>query len=109
MDWQQKAEALDALAEITLKIRRAGDWYVSQNVDIKDECVLRGAFGNGETPEAAIEDHWRQLVTDVPRGMYLIARPIHGQRRAVLWNGFMWADYPEPNRTQAALTQAFGN
>lgn len=30
MDWQQKAEALCALAEIEVRIRKAGDWYVRQ-------------------------------------------------------------------------------
>lgn len=102
MDWQQKAAALDALARISLMIRKPGDWYVSQPVDIKDESVLRGEYGNGATPEEAIVDHWERVVVSTMNGpMYLIARPYADQRRAVRWNGFMWVDEPEPKRDAA--------
>lgn len=95
MDWQQKAAALNALAEIHLCIRGPDDWFVSQRVEIREEHVLVGAYGNGTTPEEAIEDHWRKLVTEIGPH-YLVARPYEGKRRAVRWNGFMWEDYPEP-------------
>lgn len=97
MDWQQKAAALDALAEIQIMIRGVGDWYVHQNVQIRKVDVLFGEYGNGETPVAAIEDHWQKLVNEVSRTPhYLVARDGSGTRRAVRWNGFMWADVPEP-------------
>lgn len=100
MDWQYKAAALEALAEISIKFRKPGDWYVSQdNVEIKDSRCLVGTFGNGATPQAAIEDHWKQLVYDIG-AKYLVINPALTKRRAVRWNGFMWMDVPE----QDALT-----
>ena len=102
MDWQQKAAALDALAEIEVRIRKAGDWYVHQDVWVKDGCVMHGIYGNGETPEEAIIDHWKVLVEDVNFPRYLIARQGSDRRRAVVWNGFMWADIHEPKRTEVA-------
>lgn len=99
MDWQQKAAALDALAEIEIKIRKPGDWYVHQHVEIKDDCIMRGEYGNGRTPEEAIEDHWQRLVVNIEQTpLYLVARAMRDTRRAVKWNGFMWMDYPEPSR-----------
>ena len=97
MTWQEKAAALDALAEIQVMIRKPGDWYVSQRVEIKDDGVLISSYGNGVTPEEAIENHWRELVdeiADTPK--YLVVRAFQDQRRAVRWNGFMWQDVAEP-------------
>lgn len=104
MDWQQKAAALSALCEIHVCIRKPGDWYVSQNVDIRDEHCLRGEYGNGDTPIAAIEDHWEHLVNNIEKTpLYLVTRNSDGSgRRAVRWNGFMWVDVPEPKREVAA-------
>lgn len=102
MDWQQKAAALDALAEIELRIRKPGDWYVFQDVNVKDECILIGSYGNGSTPEEAIEDHWRILTEETKFPKYLIANAGKPTRRAVHWNGFMWSEVPEPKREQVA-------
>lgn len=98
MDWQQKAEALNALAKIEIRCRKARDWYVHQNTEIKADGVLIGAYGNGETPEAAIEDHWRQLVDELSPDRYIVTHAYRDTRRAVRWNGFMWTEVPEPNR-----------
>lgn len=105
MDFQQKAEALAALTALSIKFRerehRIGGsepWYVSQKVDVKEGSCLLGTYGNGNTPEEAIEDHWKVLVLDLPRDEYLIVNSGLENRRAVRWNGFMWADVPEPER-----------
>lgn len=102
MDWQQKAAALDALAELTIKFRKPNDWYVSQRVDVKDNAILRGEYGNGTTPQEAVEDHWLHLVTNLEKSpLYLVAFAGDDRRRAVRWNGFMWQDVPEPKREAA--------
>jgi hypothetical protein len=102
MDWQQKAAALDALAEISIKCRGVGDWYVSQKVDVKDGALLVGRYGNGATPQEAIEDHWRQLVDEIePTPKYLIARTYSDERMPRRWNGFMWIVVHEPERNAA--------
>lgn len=97
MNWQQKAAALNALAELDIKIREPGDWYCSQSVSIREEFVLVGTFGNGDSPEAAVDDHWKVLVEDIG-ARYLIANDGRYNRKAVRWNGYMWADVSEPHR-----------
>jgi hypothetical protein len=77
-----------------VKFRKPGDWYVNQDVEVKDGGILIGTYGNGATPEEAIEDHWRVL-TEIPRGHYLVVRAFDNLRRAVRWNGFMWEDVKE--------------
>lgn len=100
MDWQQKLAALNALSECSLKMRKPGDWYVSQRVTVKRGSVLVGEYGNGVTPEEAVNDHWNQLAEDLPRGEYLVA-DLSGSRKAVRWNGFMWDAVIEPWQTAA--------
>lgn len=105
MDWQQKAAALEALAEISIRFRKPGDWYVVQQVEIKDGGILRGDYGNGRTPEEAILDHWERLTTIKPP-LYLVGRTFFDgrvdTRKAVRWNGFMWEAVTEPRQDAAA-------
>ena len=108
MDWQQKAEALASLTELAICFREkqwriGGDepWYVQQKIDIRDGCCLHGAYGNGYTPQEAIEDHWKRLVDDLSSDQYLVIEAAADKRRAVRWNGFMWQDMPEPKREAA--------
>lgn len=98
MDWQQKAEALAGLSELTIKFRerqwRIGNrhpWYVSQNIEIKESHTLLGAHGDGATPQEAIEDHWRQYVDDL-KPEYSIRVQQSEFIRYVRWSGFMWVD-----------------
>lgn len=94
MHWEVKLKALNALSECSLKMRGPGDWYVSQNVEIKDKHVLKGDYGNGLDPESAVEDHWKRLTEDLQPHEYLVAREYWDgsvcKRMAVRWNGFMW-------------------
>ena len=95
MDYQEKAAALNALADIAIKIRAPNDWYVSQSVEIKDGGVLVGKYGNGSTPKEAVENHWLELVDKLPPDKYLVIHANGDNRRAVRWNGYMWADVIE--------------
>lgn len=110
MVYQQMAEALAGLCELSIKYREAQwrlahaePWYVSQDIMVKKvgASTVVGTGGNGDTPEHAIIDHWRTLVDDLAHDEYLIVGSGE-QRRAVKWNGFMWADYPEPQKSKAA-------
>ena len=72
LTWEQKLAALNALSECSLKMRKPGDWYVSQSVEVKQtegDGVLVGSYG-GTTPQEAVEEHWNALTED----------------------GFMWVD-----------------
>ncbi len=38
-------------------------FYASLNhVEVKDGCILIAAYGNGETPEEAMRDYYKQIV-----------------------------------------------
>ena len=89
LTWEQKMAALNALSPCSLIMRKPGDWYVQQDTDIKDKSILRGEYGNGETPEEAVNDHWGRLTTITPP-LYIVARASRDDRKAVRWNGFMW-------------------
>lgn len=105
MDFQQKTAALNALVELSIKFRKPGDWYVSQQVDVKDGGILRTEYGNGCTPEEAILDHWERLTT-IKHPLYLVGRTFFDgrveTRKAVRWNGFMWEHVQEPKKAEAA-------
>lgn len=98
MNWQQKFDALGAIGtEISVRMRKPGDWYVDhRGVDTKetpDSCCLVGRYGNGSTPEEAIENHWRRLTEEQPLAYLWVSE--FGKNRKVRWNGYMWRDLPE--------------
>lgn len=95
MNWQEKAAALFALGgDPSIRMRKVGDWYVYQDVVIKDGAYLRNFYGNGATPQGAIENHWKVLVEDLEDGQYLLVMS-HSRRKAVKWNGHAWVDIKE--------------
>lgn len=95
MNWQQKADALNSLSEISLKIRAAGDWYVSQRTEVGGDGVLRGIYGNGATPEEAVENHWCVLVTELQPTRYIATNSMGDDRKHWRWNGYMWREIPQ--------------
>lgn len=84
MTTEEKLMALKALTPTRLEMRKPGDWYVLASYrDLEEGGMLRGAYGNGETPQAAIDDDWAQIS----------AAPIVVTKdRRVRWNGYMWED-----------------
>ncbi len=92
MDWQQKFAAIKAFAgdfETCLMMRKPGDWYVSAGMAQGGDGVLLGTYGNGATPEEAVDDHWRIYTDDMPHDKYAVADRANPPRRG-RWNGFMW-------------------
>lgn len=95
MTWEQKLQACKALKEeISLKMRKPGDWYVSQGIECKDGPFLKSKYGNGTTPQEAVENHWIELTVLQP-DQYLVIGGNKPDRRCVRWNGFMWEDIDE--------------
>lgn len=95
MTWEQKFAAINAIADASLRMREPGDWYVSQpRVEVKAGSILTGSYGNGRTPEAAIEAHWRAL-TQLEGDSYVVVDAYKDERKAVEWNGFMWVEIRE--------------
>lgn len=93
MNYEEKLEAMNVLGECRVLMRKPGDWYVHQSTDIKNNSILEGRYGNGSTPEEAINNHWEQLTNLAPHE-YIVISPYTG-RRAVKWEGFMWKDVKE--------------
>lgn len=86
MTWEQKLEALKALTPTHLEMRSPGDWYVSAYARfVTDGAFQRSAYGNGASPEEAVESDWSQLVDVIPSNALIVV----GDKR-VRWNGFMW-------------------
>lgn len=94
LSWEQKLAACAALAEVSLKMRKPGDWYVCQSVNIKRKHTLSGNYGNGTSPEDAIADHWKVL-TELLKPDECIVIGIGAGRKGYRWNGFMWREVEE--------------
>jgi hypothetical protein len=93
MHWQQKLAAIIAFADhyhVALKMRAPDDWYVEAGMTIGGDGMLTGAYGNGRTPEEAVEDHW-EIYSNLPHDRYAVN---HANERA-RWNGFMWKEVTE--------------
>lgn len=89
-NYEQMFAAINALAPASVMMRKPGDWYVRQSgVDVKRGRLLCSAYGNGDSPEAAIRDHWTKL-TSVAAPHYIVLIAGGPGRTAVRWNGFMW-------------------
>src|ERR1700761_3519605 len=95
MDWQQKAFAIQSLANwqnFSIKMRGIDNWYVASSLDRKEGSCLSRGLTNGKTPEEAVNQYW-DWATD-PK-FYLVINCYTDKRRAVKWNGFMWQDISE--------------
>ena len=102
MDWTQKFKAIKALSlEVSLKMRDAGDWYVSTyGINRKEGSMLCGGLVSAATPEIAVNQYWDWL-TNFPKSEYYIVRSDYRGRRAVKWNGFVWEDVIEEKHVDA--------
>jgi hypothetical protein len=96
MTWEQKLAALQALTEHTLQMRSPGDWYVGASIEIGGDGLLKGEYGNGDTPESAVCDHWDRLTNIQAHEYLVVSNPIdfagNNRRSYHRWNGFMWTD-----------------
>ncbi len=80
--------ALKALTPTHLEMRAPGNWYVRAYARDKAEGgMLIGIYGNGETPQAAIDDDWNQVSAADE-----IVISGGGKQRRVRWTGYMWTD-----------------
>ena len=95
LSWEEKLSALQNLCECHLVMRKPGDWYVSAHMEIKDECVLVGSYGNGKTPQEAVEDHWRIYTTEATPLKPIVTNAMNDRRKHWFWGGFMWIEVPQ--------------
>lgn len=96
MTWEEKLAALQALGDTSLRMRKPGDWYVSpssRDVWERGSGVLVSVYGNGSTPQEAVEDDWRKM-TELDANCVVVINARGSNRRQVIWNGYMWRDVP---------------
>ncbi len=94
MNYEQKAQALKGLGDLTIRFRKPGDWYAScEYVYTADSCFLVGAYGDGATPEKAVEAYFERLTELRPNEKYVVID--REPRRRLRWTGFMWSEVPE--------------
>jgi len=91
MRWKDKIMILKQLGEVSLHMRKLGDWYVSHSyVEVKDGNILCSKYGRGATPQEAVEDHWKKL-TELEFNQYIVIHAYDREKRqAYVWSGFMW-------------------
>jgi hypothetical protein len=94
MNWEQKLEALQAITRCELCMRSPGNWYVSAHsrgvVSGEDGWLLEGSYGNGRSPQEAIEDDWQKIAES--RLPVKVDGVDYKTTRYVQWNGYMWRE-----------------
>ena len=101
MDWQQKLDAIQAFAgKANLCMRRPNDWFVESGMSVGGDGILSGKYGNGTTPEEAVEEHWH-IYSELPPDRYAVNR----HNRRARWNGYMWREISE-DEAAAMLSRA---
>lgn len=94
MTWEQQLEALQSLGRCCLKMRVPGNWYVEQpRVSIATGGMLVGKFGQGTSPEEAVEDHWRQYTTYVKDERVKVEQAGKVTGLYVRWDGYRWKEW----------------
>jgi hypothetical protein len=99
MTFQDKAEALESLAELFIRLTAIydpdGRWVASmERAEIGGDGMLCSLAGYGRTPEAAVDDLWRNVTVDLPPEKYVVVNAYGDNRRKVRWARFMWRDVP---------------
>lgn len=98
LTWEQKLAAIQALLgsyEVCLRMRQPGNWYVDtkgREITSDDSGILSSEYGNGRSPQEAVENDWRKCVDELPAHQYIVLNAGVKGRRHVRWNGYMWAD-----------------
>lgn len=89
MNWQEKLHALRKLDfGCHVEMREPGNWYVSARMEhAHGASMLIGDYGNGTSPEEAVNAHW---------GTYGDGKPFKCDEKWWRWNGFMWEESQRP-------------
>lgn len=91
MTWEQKFAALNALAECSLMMRKPGNWYVRDQMEIARNGMLESPTQAASDPALAVEACWDQFVTNLSPSAHVF---VYSKNLRVRWNGFMWVDVP---------------
>lgn len=90
MTWEQKLAALNSITATRVLMREPGNWYVEAYARMLPDGahMFRGAYGEGKTPQEAVENDWDQI--SASPSVYI--SPNSEEERRVRWNGYMWEE-----------------
>ncbi len=90
MSWEELFMAIKDIApDASLQMRKPGDWYIDgSSVSVAGDGCLVGEYGNGQTPETAVQEHWRKWTLLLPENRHLKDHNEVCWR----WTGFRWRD-----------------
>ena len=94
---KEKFRALKVLSHDThIGMTDDGSWYVNvPHVEVKKGSILASASSFGDTVEYAINSCFDDLTT-LPHDKYVVKNAMSKKdRKAFLWNGFMWEQIDE--------------
>lgn len=100
MTFEQKVQAIIALVgpfNFAIRCRESGSWYVEDGSLEIAQGGLVSPTESADSPYAAVHEHWEKL-TKLTSDDYLVLDAMGKNRRAVRWNGFMWADVREESK-----------
>ena len=81
MNWEEKFEIMQNITHTEIRMRKPSDWFVSSWMQ-----TAGGNYGNGRTPEEAVNNHW-DIITSYPVS---INRTSGKEDEYFKWNGFMF-------------------
>lgn len=84
--WEEKLSVLQAISNVALRMRAIGDWYVDSNMAIAGGGTVQGGYGNGATPQEAVEKHWDLYVTNLPKDRFIDV----GTKQYQRFSDFVW-------------------
>lgn len=69
-------------------MRRPGDWYVSSDLCILDNGCIVGKYGNGQSPDEAVRNHW-EIYSNVEYPNVVFNSDTS---KKYLWNKYVWKE-----------------
>jgi hypothetical protein len=86
MNWEEKFEIMKNMTHTEICMRKPSDWYISSWMNIAG-----GSYGEGHTPEEAINNQWELMTTR----SFEISSWKHDGKEYLRWNGFLFVRISE--------------
>ncbi len=106
--WEEKAEALNNLSQVVIRMRNIGDWYAKcENADLIAGAMRGNSYANGTTPEEAVENLFTILTTlewaDRKHDYVVLHALTPKMRQHFVWVGNHWKRLPLPEGFPGAV------
>ena len=93
MRWEEKLSHIQELCEVSLCMRKPGNWYVNTHeLELKYGYFLVSPTVSGKSPADAVNLYWKIITTlrDGDDQYDYIVLNGRRERRHVCWNGVRW-------------------